>query len=294
MLKIPHLHGIFLHGDTLFLADVNSVYSCSLSAAADVGEPKKIIHDLPDGGQHPNRTIAVGPDGGLYITVGSTCNACKEPNPEAATILKTALDGTGRGVFAMGLRNTIGFGWHPRTGAMWGMDHGIDDMGDDKPGEELNELVQGRNYGWPFVSNDTFNDTIELPKGKTKEEFLAKNTNPVLTYTAHAAPLGMVFCGVSAAGKGAHAFPAEYRDDALIAFRGSWNRAPASGYEIVRLRFRDGKPTVFEPFVTGFLTDEGKAQFGRPAGIAFAADGALLFTDDTNGVMYRVWHEGGK
>ena len=285
VLKMKSVHGICVHENTLFLADVKNVYAATIAPDGSIGTPKVIGEDLPDGGQHPNRTLGVGPDKMLYITVGSTCNVCRESNPELATILRCDLDGTDRVVFATGLRNTVGFGWHPGTGELWGMDHGIDDMGDDKPGEELNLLEQGNDYGWPFVSNSEVNTMMELPKGMTPEVVLSRNTNPVLLFTAHAAPIGMVFAPLSSVG--------EKESDAFVAFRGSWNRKPASGYSVMRIDFEDGKPVEFLPVVTGFLMADGISHFGRPAGMVLAKDGSLLFTDDTNGVVYRLTGSGG-
>ena len=242
-----------------------------------------LINNLPDGGQHPNRTIAFGPDGMLYITVGSTCNACDEPNDEHATILRSQPDGSNRTIYAEGLRNTIGFGWHPQTRELWGMDHGSDWRGNDQPPEELNRIQQGEHFGWPFCWGDRRPDVYlsAEPKGTTKEEFCAKTQPPVLTYTAHSAPLGMVFYTGSQ-------FPQEYRGDAFVTMRGSWNRNPPVGYKVVRVRYQNGKPVAIEDFITGFLNEKRTAQFGRPVGIAVAPDGSLLFTDDTNGVIYRM------
>lgn len=282
VLELKNLHGIFRHEKSLYLATVNEVYISEIGPDGVPGKPRLIIDDLPDGGQHPNRTLAVGPDGKLYISVGSTCNSCLEPNEEAATMLRCELDGSKRTIFAKGLRNTIGFGWHPESGQMWGMDHGIDDMGDDKPGEELNLLEEGKDYGWPFVSNSEFNDVVYLPKGMSKEALLAKNTSPALLYAAHASPLGMVF-----AKKGAQA-DADLANDAFVTFRGSWNRKSPSGYVVTRVRFEGSSPAKFEPFVSGFLSADAKECFGRPCGVAWANDGSLLFTDDANGVIYRV------
>lgn len=280
------MHGITIHQNKMYLATVKEVYVADIKPDGTLDQLKPLIEDLPDGGQHPNRTLAFGPDGMLYITVGSTCNACKETNPESATILRIQPDGGGRTIFARGLRNTIGFGWHPPTGEMWGMDHGMDWFGDDEVPEELNLLAEGKDYGWPYIYGDKKFNLTDEPEGMTHEEYAAKTISPSLTYTSHAAPIGMVFYT-------ALQFPGEYQNDAFVAFHGSWNRRPASGYKIARVRFEQGKPAKFEDFVTGFLIEDGKAFFGRPAGLAVAKDGSLLVSDDANGVIYRISYSGG-
>jgi glucose/arabinose dehydrogenase len=282
--KKPDLHGVAIDGNRVYLATIREVYAADRRPDGSLGELKQILGDLPDGGQHPNRTLAVGPDRMLYVSVGSSCNACPETNPEHATMLRSALDGQSREIFATGLRNTIGFGWHPATGEMWGADHGIDWLGDDEQKEELNRIEKGADYGWPYVYGvGKIQHAVQSPKGKTKEEWARASRQPALLYTAHAAPMQMVFYSGSQ-------FPAEFRGDAFIAMRGSWNRKPPSGYEVVRVRFQNGKPAAFEPFLTGFLTGGGESwtQFGRPVGIAVARDGALLVSDDTNGCIYRI------
>jgi len=270
----------------VFLATDTQVYRATLLEGGALGTPVPIIDDLPNAGQHPNRTLAVGPDDKLYITVGSACDACPLDDPEYATILRAELDGARREIVASGLRNTIGFGWHPTTGALWGMDHGSDWRGDDTPPEELNEIEEGKHYGWPYCYGNRQIDTIiQKPPMSTKEAFCAMTTAPVLENQAHEAPIGMVFYTASQ-------FPALYEDSAFVAFRGSWNRLPATGYKVGRVVFENGRPVRIEDFVTGFLIEDGKAQFGRLAGIAVASDGSLLFTDDENGVVYRVTYVG--
>lgn len=284
---IKSVHGITIYGGKMYLASIKEVYSADINADGTLGQPQALITNLPDAGQHPNRTLAFGPDGLMYITVGSTCNACAEPNPEHATMLRANPDGTGRIIFASGLRNTIGFGWHPETKELYGFDHGIDWLGDEQQKEELNVIKQGAFYGWPYIYGDGNYNPHPRPMGDTTyAQILAKTTLPGLSYDAHAAPLGMVFY-TSATGA-AGGFPAEYQNDAFVTMRGSWNRTKPSGYNVVRVHFEGGKPARIDNFVTGFLVDDNQAQFGRPVGIATMPDGSLLFTDDNNGVIYRV------
>lgn len=283
--NLPMVHGIAFHEDEVFLANVHSVYRGTVAPDGSFGALTEVISDLPDGGQHPLRTLGVGPDELLYISVGSDCDACAESNPEHATLLRSTLAGqaaAARTIVAKGLRNTIGFGWHPETEALWGMDQGSDWRGDDLPPEELNAILPGKDYGWPYCFADRQIDpVIQDPPGTTKEAYCAATTPPVLLNQAHQSPIGFAFYT-------GDTFPARYRDGAFIAFRGSWNRKPATGYRIAFVPFADGAPQAIEDFVSGFLNEAGTATFGRPAGVAVAPDGALLFTDDTNGIVYRV------
>ncbi len=199
-------------------------------------------------------------------------------------MLQVNTDGSGRRVVMEGLRNTIGFGWHPATRELWGMDNGRDFLGDDLPPEELNRILPGRNYGWPFAFGNKQPDGLLFPnhpKGTTQRAFVAKSQAPLLNYQAHSAPMAMAFYNGSQ-------FPAEYRGDAFVAMRGSWNRNPPTGYKVVRVRFKNGWPVCIEDFLTGFLIEGGRAFFARPVGVVMARDGALLISDDTNGIIYRV------
>lgn len=174
------------------------------------------------------------------------------------------------------------------------MDQGMDWHGDNLPPEEMNVIERGRNYGWPFCYGDRqpdpYTNTSQIPGKITKQEYCGLTQGSLLTYTAHAAAIGMAFYTGTQ-------FPAEYRNDAFVAFRGSWNRSEPSGYEIARVDFgADNKPTAITPFVTGFVYQENGEwkQFGRVAGVATYTDGSLLFTDDQSGVIYRVRSTGGQ
>ncbi|UYB50659.1 YbhB/YbcL family Raf kinase inhibitor-like protein [Xanthomonas sp. AM6] len=279
-------HGLAIRDGQLYLVTVKELFVAPILNDGTLGPLKLLVGDLPDGGQHPNRTMAFGPDGMLYLSIGSTCNACNETNPEHATLLRVSPDGKSRTIFASGLRNTIGFDWDPSTGELWGVDQGIDFLGDEVQPEELNHIVKGKQYGWPHIwGKDGINPQSTPPGGMTKQQWAAISEPMVLGYTAHAAAMQFHFY------RGA-SFPADYRGDAFITFRGSWNRKPASGYEVVRLKFENGKPVAFEPFVTGFLTEGGTKHFARPVGLAETASGALLVSDDANGVIYRISAKG--
>lgn len=282
---IKQAHGLTIHNSKMYIAAIREVYVANMNADGTLAPPQMITDKLPDAGQHPNRTLAVGPDNLLYITVGSTCNACDEPNKLNATIVRANLDGSNITVFSKGLRNTIGFGWHPQTGELWGMDHGIDWLGDDDQKEEVNMIKQNAHYGWPYIYGEGKYNPADRPPGDTTyQQYLAMTTLPALTYQAHAAPIQMAFYTGTK-------FPAEYRNDAFIAMRGSWNRSQPVGYKVVRLHFENGKPVRFDDFLSGFLVNNNKAHFGRLVGVAVHTDGSLLVSDDTNGVIYRISYQ---
>ncbi|MFD0986208.1 YbhB/YbcL family Raf kinase inhibitor-like protein [Methyloligella solikamskensis] len=280
----PNMHGIAFHGDTVYLVTIKEIYKAEVKEDGTFGELTRIVDGLPDAGQHADRTIAVGPDDKLYVSVGSTCNACDERNPENATMLRVEPDGSMRTIYASGLRNTIGFAFQPRSGDLYGWDHGIDWLGDDEQPEELNLIRKGKQYGWPYIYGDGGKNPADEPPGEiTHEDWAEASETPVLTHTAHAAPMELEFYE-------ANQFPAEYQGDAFVAMHGSWNRKPPSGYEVLRVRFEDGKPVKLEPFVTGFLkeTDDGYGYLGRPFGLAVSKEGALFISDDANGAIYKV------
>lgn len=284
------LHGIALHDGKMYITNVRELYVADVKSDGTLGELKMLLDDLPDAGQHPNRTLAVGPDNKIYLSVGSTCNACDESNVENATMLQMDLDGKNRRIFASGLRNTIGFGWHPASRRFFGWDQGIDWLGDDIQKEEFNELLDNQKYGWAYVYEDGKvypHGKPPAPLGLTSEDWAKQSKNPSLMHTAHSAGMQMAFY------TGAM-FPAEYKNDAFVALRGSWNRNPPSGYELARIRFdKSGNPTKIEPFVSGFIVrggapDRKDGHFARPVGVAQLKDGSMLLTDDTNNIIYRI------
>ncbi|PLC48229.1 YbhB/YbcL family Raf kinase inhibitor-like protein [Pollutimonas subterranea] len=275
----PQMHGLATHDGKLYMATVKELYVAEIKEDGTLGELELLVDDLPDGGQHPNRSMVFGPDGMIYLSIGSSCNACNETNPEHAAMLRVSPDGKQRTIFASGLRNTIGFAFHPGTGQFWGMDQGLDHLGNDQQPEELNLLERGERYGWPYAwGKDGINPMGEVPGEIARAQWQAMSTPMVLGYTAHASAMQMVFYT-------GDQFPATYRGDAFVTMRGSWNRAQPSGYEVVRLRFEDGKPVAFEPFVTGFLSEDGKTQTARPIGLA-------MMPDDDQGTLFRIAYTG--
>lgn len=280
------VHGITLHDGWLYLCSDKKLARGRLNSDGSVGPLDTLANDLPDGGQHDNRTISFGPDGKLYISIGSDCNDCKETNPEHATLLQANADGSGRRIYARNLRNTIGFDWHPKTGELWGMDHGSDYKGDTIPPEELNKIIDGGDYGWPLVFGRQQPDyTREDPVGSTKEAYALTTQPAVLTFPAHSAPMNFLFLDNGS-------IPAKYRNDALVTWHGSWNRKRPEGFKVQRIKFNNGQPGDVEDFLTGFYNRFRNTRFGRPVGLAISGEGNVYISDDANGVIYCVSRSG--
>lgn len=268
-------HGLAWRDGALYVAETGAVQRLLDDDGDLVADRKQVLTtDLPAGGMHWTRTLGFGPDGAMYVSAGSDCNACVEEDPRRATVMRFKSDGTGREIFARGLRNAVGFAWHPETRELWATDNGRDWLGNNLPPEELNRLQFGGHYGWPACYGDR-----KVDSAHGDAAFCAKTLPPALEFPAHWAPLGIAFY----TGK---QFPAEYRNDAFVAMHGSWNRLPPAGYRVVRVRFRDGQPVGYEDFATGWL--RGAQAWGRPVDILTAPDGALFVTDDAGGRIYRI------
>ena len=243
-------------------------------------EPVVAADGFPTDRHHGLRTIAFGPDGKLYVSVGAPCNVC-ERAPPYGTILRMEADGSAREVFAHGVRNSVGLAFHPGTGELWFTDNGRDNLGDDSPPCELNRAPEaGLNFGFPWCHGGTIRDP-SFGGGRDCAEFAA----PAQPLGPHVAPLGLAFYDAAA-------FPERYRGDIFIAEHGSWNRSAKIGYRVTRVVLDEtGAATDYRPFVTGWL--RGQSNWGRPADVIVAPDGALLISDDQAGVIYRVTHAGG-
>lgn len=243
--------------------------------------PVVVSDAFPGDGQHGRKFIAFGPDGKLYMPVGAPCNIC-QPDPERYTIItRMNADGSGREIVARGVRNSVGFDWHPQTKELWFTDNGRDLMGDDVPPDELNHVTKtGQNFGYPYCHGGTIADP-EFGRSKPCSEFVppAQNLGP------HVAALGMRFY------TGAQ-FPVTYRNQIFIAEHGSWNRSQKIGYRVSLVRLdANGKAIAYEPFAEGWL--QGQQAWGRPADVLVAPDGSLLVSDDSAGAIYRIRYRGG-
>jgi glucose/arabinose dehydrogenase len=271
-------HGIALHGGWLYVAETDAILRVRFDAQTRQvsGTPERIVTGLPGGGNHWTRTIDVGPDGKLYVSIGSSCNVCIEEDPRRATIVRYDLDGKNETIFASGLRNAVGFDWQPGTGDLYATDNGRDMLGDDFPPCELNEVAVGGFYGWPFANGDRVPDP---DFGDGKAEIITRSIPPVHGFGAHTAPLGMTFYDGTM-------FPERYRGAIFAALHGSWNRSKKSGYEVVAVFLDADGGAREEPFMTGFEIDE--RVYGRPVDVAVGPEGALYVSDDFTGAIYRV------
>ncbi len=273
-------HGITFMDGRMFVAENHRLVEIIDDNNDHVSDRTSVIStDLPAGGGHWTRTVVAGPDRRLYVSAGSSCNSCVESDFRRASVLWFDPGGSTGYPFATGLRNTVGMAVHPDTGELWGVDNGRDWLGDDLPPEELNNIRAEGDYGWPYC----FGARVPDPKLGSRKR-CASTIAPAVEMQAHSAPLGIAF------GRGL-AFPAPYTDSLFIAFHGSWNRRVPTGYKLVAVRFKDGKPLGnTEDFIVGWKKGDADA-WGRPVGLAVGPDGALYMSDDLGGVIYRITYK---
>ncbi len=270
-------NGVALRDGDLYVATVNQIlrFDDIESHLENPPTPVIVTADYPARGHHGWKYIAFGPDGRLYVPVGAPCNVCDEDDEVFASITRINPDGTGREIVAHGVRNTVGFDWHPETGELWFTDNGRDLLGDEEPGDELNRISQaGQHFGFPHVHEGTILDP-EFGKGMNTSDYVA----PAAVLGPHVAALGMRFYTGTM-------FPESYRNQIFIAEHGSWNRRQKSGYRVMLVRLDGNRVVSYEPFAEGWLS--GQQNWGRPADVLVMPDGALLVSDDQAGAIYRI------
>ncbi len=272
-------NGVALRGGDLYVAEIHRVIRfADIEGRLSSPPPPEVVNaEFPDRTWHGWKFIRFGPDGRLYVPVGAPCNVCEEADPRFAAILRMAPDGGGLEIFARGVRNTVGFDWHPKTGVLWFTDNGRDWLGDDRPPDELNRAPEkGLHFGFPYVHGT---DEVDPVFGKRPRP--EKIEPPVRELGPHVAALGMRFYTGSA-------FPSRYRGQILIAEHGSWNRSEPIGYRITLVRLDGDRAVDYTVFADGWLTDG--EPWGRPVDLEVAPDGSLLVSDDYAGVVYRIFY----
>lgn len=274
-LKQPH--GIDSKGGWLYIAETDAVGRIAFDPrqGATHGEYTRLVTGLPHGKGHWTRTLKIGPDGWLYVTVGSSCNACIETEPERAAMFRMRLDGSDKQLYATGLRNSVDFDWSPADGGLYATDNSRDWLGDDFPPDELNKIVKNGFYGWPYANADKIPDP---DFGEGRQALIAQSRAPSFEFRAHNAPLGIRFLR--------YQDNAAYQHSALVALHGSWNRSSKDGYKVVSLHWDANGAIRAKDFMTGFL--QGEQVQGRPVGIEEGADGDIYISDDYAGLIYRL------
>lgn len=305
-------NSLVLIDDTMLIANQNGVVKLTRNGEK-WSAPQPYISNLAFG-HHTQKTLKLGPDNHLYINIGSSCNVCTEADHSRATIQRYTLEGKPAGslitlgrhvpdpTWARGLRNSQGFAWHPKTGAMFATNNGSDmrsstkngEVNDEIPPEDLNKIEAGKHYGWPYCWAETddlkadSNTLVQDPNFVGEANFCQTATPPAITFISHSTPIGITFLDKTN-------WPAEYKNDAIVALHGSWNRQKPSGYKLVRVKFNGDKPTEVVDFATGWLnTNEEKdsaSVWGRPIDVIVGADGALYVSDDRAGYIYRITHK---
>jgi glucose/arabinose dehydrogenase len=248
--------------------------------------PTVLFDDLPKGGVHDRRALAIAGDGTLFVSSGSNCNVCDERDARFATIVRYVPPEKQSTIYARGLRNASGLAFDA-TGRLWATVNQRDNIGptqaitDNLPPDEFDLIAQDADYGWPQCYPDP-SGARRLPNPEHPRADCSRTRPATFNIPAHSAPLGVVFYE-------GELFPLPYHGDAFIALHGSWNRSKPSGDKVVVIDFASGKPVGMRDFVTGWMDDHGDYR-GRPVGLAVGPDGALYISDDKLGWIYRVWY----
>ena len=279
--KLNTPNGVAFRNCSLYVAEINRILRFD-DIENHLSDPPAyvVVNDkLPPETHHGWKFIAFGPDDKLYVPVGAPCNVCDQKDSIFATICRMNPDGSGLEIYAKGVRNSVGFAWHPQTKALWFTENGRDNMGDDIPFCELNYAPQkGMHFGFPYIHQGDIADP-EFGKGKNAADF----TPPAYKLGPHAAPLGMRFYTGAA-------FPDSFKHQIFIAEHGSWNRSKPYGYQVKLATLQGDKVVNYTNFATGWLQPDGKV-LGRPVDVEVMPDGALLISDDMKGLIYRVTYK---
>lgn len=277
-------NGVAFKDGNLYVAEINRIlkYENIEASLASPPDPIVINDTYPTETHHGWKYIAFGPDGKLYVPVGAPCNICESEDSIFNTITRINADGSGKEIYAKGIRNTVGFTWHPVTNELWFTDNGRDYLGDDAPPCELNLAPQkGMHFGYPYCHAGTIKDP-EFGDKHACSEFVA----PVQPLGPHVAALGVKFY----TGK---MFPEAYANQAFIAEHGSWNRSKKIGYKISLVKVKDNKASEgYEVFASGWLNEQEDKAWGRPVDVLVLPDGSMLVSDDFAGVIYRISYKG--
>lgn len=278
-------NGVAFRKGALYVAEVNRILRYDNIEAQLDNPPKPVVvtEQYPGDNAHGWKFIRFGPDGLLYVPIGAPCNIC-EPGDPYASITRIDVDKSNPKpeIFARGIRNTVGFDWHPQTGELWFTENGRDHLGDDIPPEELNRATKaGQHFGYPYCHGGDIPD----PEFGNKRK-CAEFTPPEVKFQAHSAALGIRFYTGSS-------FPAEYRNQAFIAHHGSWNRSKKSGYKLVTVNtnVKAGEKPQYKVFAEGWLNRD-ESVWGRPVDLLQLPDGSLLVSDDYANVIYRITYKG--
>lgn len=272
-------NGVAWRDGSLYVAEISRVlrFDDIDARLANPPEPVVVTDDYPTEGHHGWKFIRFGPDGKLYIPVGAPCNVCLRDDPIYASITRINPDGTGREIVAHGVRNTVGFDWHPETKELWFTDNGRDWLGDDQPPDELNRLAEpGQHFGFPFHHGASVQDPDFWERRPEGLAFV----QPERELGPHVAALGMRFYT-------GEMFPELYRGHIFIAEHGSWNRSTKIGYRVMLVQLEGGRAISYEPFAAGWLQPD-QSVWGRPVDVLQMPDGSLLVSDDFAGAIYRI------
>jgi glucose/arabinose dehydrogenase len=276
-------NGIVIHGNDLYVAEIHRIHKFSgIVEHPDKSISSRVIYDdLPEHKHHGWRYINIGPDEKLYTAIGAPCNICLREEPHFASISRMNLDGSEFEVVQHGIRNSVGFDWHPETNHLWFTDNNRDWLGDDLPACELNVAIKdGEHFGYPFCHQGDLPDP-KFGKMRSCDEF----KKPAQNLVAHSAPLGLCFLG------GVNV-PPSFKKRLLIAEHGSWNRTTPVGYRIAMVDIQKDKASNYQVFADGWL--HGSDKYGRPVDICAYTDGGLLVSDDFNNAIYKIDYVGDK